>query len=687
MMFAAAILFGGCSKQVTDDGDVAPQSVPVTFTLATPGSEGVVYPSSRAPQTRVQDAAEYAIKQMTLLVYDATDPQTPKFLRKHTLNDDITLYDNGNGTYSFSIEAPIADINTARKYVFVVNDDAAVAATAAESTEADLHAVNASIELAQGSTADALAADDKGIVMTGTAKDEGGVSDVLTVTAGLKCKVSLERIVARIDLQNNTPNMTIQSATLVGAATKGYLFAQSSLAAPTADRISLGSNKGVTITTPNATDDPFQPTTFNKVFYTYERPNTADDYAAVRVTYKINNSYGTVDVPFKKTSDQSNDPVNITRNHLYTIVLGDGSVVETNPITFSIRVDDWNLVEMPEEIGPGDQLDAASQQKLNEALKVNMFTKSIAKEFDITSASKTITSFYSTDMATALSEDTPDSYVSWTDLQSNGALTATFTYNGENYRIPTAGELALLTPMWKSDLDNYGDNRYGVYVAWWNDNISDNSDGRDYSISEKASTTGWIETIYLKNDDNGYPNTNPVLKDGEEMEDYVISGRSWLKMGESKGSVRYPTVGSTQYDYNMHIVYGLRFQGTSQYAAYRWEPCAISDNPLERYLSIKIKALVKNDLKTTIDDVANEDFWKDGYIEYKFPALGYYIYNTTPSNGPKTSYGVSNFYWSTTKYDEESSIVFYYNLSCANVSSDAMGYYFQLLFVKADPQQ
>ena len=466
MMFAAAILFGGCSKQVTDDGDVAPQSVPVTFTLATPGSEGVVYPSSRAPQTRVQDAAEYAIKQMTMLVYDATDPQKPKFLRKHTLNDDITLYDNGNGTYSFSIEAPIADINTARKYVFVVNDDAAVAATAAESTEAVLHAVNASIELTQGSTADVLAADDKGIVMTGTAKDGSSASDVLTVTAGLKCKVSLERIVARIDLQNNTPNMTIQSATLVGAATKGYLFAQSPMAAPTTDRISLGSNTNVTITTPNAASDPFQPTTFNKVFYAYERPNTADDYAAVRVTYKINNSYGTVDVPFKKTSDQSGDPIDITRNHLYTIVLGDGSVVETNPIKFSIRVDDWNLVEMPEEIGPGDQLDAASQQKLNAKLKVNMFTESNAKEFDL--AGKTITSFYSTDMATAFSENTQSSYVSWNDLESNGALTATFTCNGENYRLPTAGEMALLIPYY-----NDGTVRYH---PWWNDNETSNTE-------------------------------------------------------------------------------------------------------------------------------------------------------------------------------------------------------------------
>lgn len=669
MMFAAAILFGGCSKQVTDDGDVAPQSVPVTFTLATPGSEGVVYPSSRAPQTRVQDAAEYAIKQMTMLVYDATDPQKPKFLRKHTLNDDITLYDNGNGTYSFSIEAPIADINTARKYVFVVNDDAAVAATAAESTEADLHDVKASIELAQGSTADVLAADDKGIVMTGTAKDEGGTGDVLKVTAGLKCKVSLERIVARIDLQNNTPNMTIQSATLVGAATKGYLFAQSSLAAPTPDRISLGSNTNVTITTPNATSDPFQPTTFNKVFYAYERPNTADDYAAVRVTYKINNSYGTVDVPFKKTSDQSGDPIDITRNHLYTIVLGDGSVVETNPIKFSIRVDDWNLVEMPEEIGPGDQLDAASQQKLNEALKVNMFTESNAKEFDL--AGKTITSFYSTDMATAFSENAADSYVSWNELRAaDNAQNATFTFDGKNYRLPTSGEMALLIP--------FSNEEQLRYHPWWDNGDISNSDGFHMMVEP------FVETLYFKNDAENKPDkthpADPV---------YTLKGVSQLKLGD-KVTVAEVGTSDPKASYNIHPVYGLRFKDTDQYAAYCWEVKPIAGSDWNKvYLSIKIKALVKGDHKTTLDDVAKDSFWSEGsYIEYKFPAIDGYI--SDPSAMPSLNADrTSGHMWTSTVFDldDESGFELGYSITNGNVGHYTLDRYFQLRFVKADPQQ
>ena len=73
----------------------------------------------------------------------------------------------------------------------------------------------------------------------------------------------------------------------------------------------------------------------------------------------------------------------------------------------------------------------------------------------------------------------------------------------------------------------------------------------------------------------------------------------------------------------------------SQYAAYRWESCRIADDPLERYFSIKIKALPA-DSELTVDDVAdNVSFWRDGFIEFKFPASGYYapeIGQPTPEN-------------------------------------------------------
>lgn len=668
MMFAAAALLGGCSKQVTDGGEIEPTTIPVTFTLATPGSEGVIYPKAQTSTRATHDAAEYAVKHMTLLVYDATETDTPKFLRKHTLDDDITLYDNGNGTYSFSIEAPINDLNAKRKYVFVVNDDASVASTAVSSTEAELHKVAASITLDNGNTADALAVADNGIAMTGTAKDESSVSDVLTVTPGLKCKVSLERIVARIDIQNNTPNMTIESAVLVGAAKQGYLFGQTPLSAVTEDRIQLGSNAEVDLTTPHESVDPFTPKTFKKAFYTYERPNTEDDYAVVRVTYRVNESLGTVDVPFLKTADGSKTPVDITRNHLYTVVLGNGQPVETNPVEFTIRVEDWNLVEMPEEIGPGDQLDDASQKALNAKLKVNMFTEANAKEFDL--KGKTITSFYSTDMATALSESTSAtaSYVTWNDLETEGALTANFTMNGEYYRLPTAGEIALLAPYYNGGAD--------CYYPWWNDNSVTNASG-NHTVEEP-----FVETLYFKNTVENLPDDTQL-----NNPEYTLTGVSQLKVGGKAADAEVGDDPKTVY--YIHPVYGLRFKGTDQYAAYRWEIKAIDgSNWNECYFSIKIKALLKDDTRTTIDDIANEAYWDKNYIEYKFPAIG--RYTDVPTDDPDNCYGrgTRGYLWSSTKsrtgnfaYDIG------YAIETTNVGCYPFESYFQLRFVKADPQQ
>ena len=456
---AAALLLGSCSTDV--NRSVQSDNIPITFTIATPGSEGVIYPNQRATRA-THDQAEWAINQMSLLVYDATDDSAPKFLRKHDLTTDIDLYDNGNDTYSFSVEAPISDMNAKRKFVFVVNDDASVAAVETGSTEETLHnSTIASVALNDNDTADKLASEENGIAMSGTATSDG-VNEVITVTPGLKCQVKLKRIVARIDIQNNTPNMTLESAVLVKAVKQGYIFPQTAIAAPTEERLTLGSNAKVDITAQHPVlgpDDVFAPKTFNKVFYTYERPNTTEDYAAVRIAYRVNDSKGTIEVPFIRTElGGQQTPVDITRNNLYTIVLGNGEPVETNPLTFSIKVEEWNVVEMPEEIGPGvDQLDPLSQATLNAKLKVNMFTTHHVKTLD--KNSKKVT-FYTSVIPTQ-EEYVKESYFSYRWLAGQDASNntpngvnntidlrhATFTDDsGAEYRLPTLGEFMLLVP-------------------------------------------------------------------------------------------------------------------------------------------------------------------------------------------------------------------------------------------------
>ena len=677
-LFAAASLLAGCSKETTGPGDTDDSRIPITFTLATPGSEGVIYPRSATRATH--DAAEYAVRQLTLLVYDATDTSAPKFLRKHDMTSDITLYDNGNGTYTFSLEAPISDMNAKRKFVFVVNDDAAVAATAAGSAEADLHETAATVELADGDTADKLAEADAGIAMSGTATADGQ-NEVITIVPGVKCEVKLTRIVARVDVQNNTPNMTLESAVLVGAATRGYLFAQAPLSAPVADRIVLGSNATVDLTEEHPALKPgevFAPKTFRKTFYAYERPNTAGDYAAVRITYRVNDSKGTVEVPFIRTeAGGAQTPVDIERNHLYTVVLGNGKPVTTNEVQFTFKVEDWNTVEMPEEIGPGDPLDPKSQQKLNAALKVNMFTPFNAKSVDL--GTKKINSFF--DKLTVSADDCPtDYYFTYTELNYAGLTDADAVLTdgeGNEYRLPTEGELNLLLPMWTEEADRATVNKEkdGMYYPYWNDNSSTNT--FPYVTVE----TPFTETIYLKNGTDNLPDeTHPA--DPE----YTLKGESQLKVGTQTEQIAYPADLVTNV-YNIRPVYGLRFKGTNQYAAYRWETCKIASDPLERYLSIRIKALHPQDNATTIDDVADETFWQDGFIEFQFPASGYYspenAGNPTPEN--ITHRGVYGYCWVSSLWtgDSDSGARFLgFYLNDAHVGHSVPGSRFPLRLVK-----
>ncbi len=283
------------------------------------------------------------------------------------------------------------------------------------------------------------------------------------------------------------------------------------------------------------------------------------------------------------------------------------------------------------------------QKGLNAALKVNIFTQYNAKVFDV--GGHTISEFYS---SLVVSEEAcpTSSYVSWNDLYSNNALNATFTGpEGKLYRLPTYGEQCLLLPQYKKEGD--------IYYVWWNDNPSTNTDSR--VIAQEP----FKETIYLKNKDDGsYTQDDSHLDDPE----YTLSGISQLRRGTTKETdVNDPDLGY----YNIAPVYGIRFKGTNQYAAYRWESCKISDNSLERYLSIKIKALKQNDQTTTIDDVAKESFWNDEYIEFQFPASGFVIDN----EGLKR--GIEGCYWSSSRYSEGEGLNMAFDLSTAVTSNGA----------------
>lgn len=288
----------------------------------------------------------------------------------------------------------------------------------------------------------------------------------------------------------------------------------------------------------------------------------------------------------------------------------------------------------------------SEQDKLNAALKVNMFTPYNAKEFNL--SSKTITSFY--DKLTVKDEECPAaSYVSFEELETAGALDAIFTGpDGHHYRLPTEGELALLVPQYTDTVYTHESNGLkGYYWPFWNDNAS--------TVNTSTMTTSpFTETLYLKNlPDHTLDMSHPDDTDSE----YTLKGETHMKWGAVSETIHY-YIGTSddpqKYNYNMRPVYGLRFKGTSQHAAYRWESVKIADNPLERYMSIKIKALRPDDTQTTLDMVANESFWQDDYLEFRVPATG--SYPTTSDrdamqNKSKETGMRGQFYASTKKSD------------------------------------
>ena len=620
-----------------DDGS----TIPVSFTMNTPAGEAVPYGTTRA----THDEAEWTIHRLTLYVYSVDDTGRGTFLRRYATDASgdqaISIVSNGAGTYNFTLKAPVSDLKARQRFVFVAND--AFDEPSPGESQDELENKLAGIVLEEGHSADKLAAKGTGIAMSGIARSNS--SDVVTITPGVKCEVSLRRIVARVDVQNNTPNLVIGSIELLNAAPRGYLFPHDPVAAASESYITEAMNAEVALgTTYDEQKD------LKKVFYLYERHNEDGNGAEIKITYTVNSSKGEVVVPFRKTSD-TREFVDVERNTLYTVVLGNGDPVTTNEVKFSLRIEDWNVVDMDEAVDP----DEDEQMKRNKALKVNMFTPFNAKSVDLNS--KTVNAFF--DKLAVSADDCPtDSYFTYTQLQDAGATAADAVFTGPDggkYRLPTEGELNLLIPMFTDEIEweNLGNNHWGVYYPWWNDNASTNDsanpDQRTRVMSSKVSTEGWVETIYLKNGLDNLPDktTNTGETDGE----YVVSGKSWMKKGTQTETVHYYTEepdDSQKGNYNIAPVYGLRFKGTSQYAAYRWETCQIADNPLERYLSIKIKALKQDDTQTTIDQVAQEAFWRDGFIEFKFPASGYYEKSVIPDSGNDNIFarGVMGCCWS-----------------------------------------
>ena len=484
--------------------------------------------------------------------------------------------------------------------------------------------------------------------------------------------VTMRRLAVRIDLVNAATGVTVNSVKFVNRTKQSRLGASNDMTFSTPqDLYEEKSYEGIDLA-----GDFTKPTEYKASIYSYENVDVTPDgehLPALEVKYTMDGLKFTHTVKFFDSTDPAGKtPLALKRNYLYRIVL-----TKQLDVSFDITVEDWNTAGafQIEDI-PFDKHDQAA---LNAALKVNMFTEFNVKSVDLNS--KTVNAFYDK-LAVSADECPTDSYFTYTELKDAGATAADAVFtgpDGKKYRLPTEGELNLLMPMYTEEADQPDiDGKKGRYHPWWNDNASTNT-------TYVMVTNEFTETIYLK---NGVDNLPDQTHSDDTDSEYTLKGQSQLKLGALSETVHYYTAepdDPQKGNYNIRPVYGLRFKGTSQYAAYRWETCQIADNPLERYLSIKIKALEKDDTQTTIDQVAQEAFWKDGFIEFKFPASGYYSQANAgnPTSENITSHGVYGYYWSSSLWTGGSDIRgLGFHLHNAYVFHYAVGNRFSLRFVK-----
>ncbi len=606
-LLAAAALLAGCSKDAPDGGPQPSDGNRVVFTLG-----GATRAAGDNDASAPLAATDEEKKIDGLLAVAFTDDG-------NYYKTFDAAYDADSQTASFDVEK-----NGIYDIWFVANADETLAAALlaltdrnsdSRVTEDDLAALLVTQQVGRKDGEEAwhpfvmFSTEARRIVSKHGVVTNGGV-------------VTMRRLAVRIDLVNAATGVTVNSVKFVNRTKQSRLGASNDMTFSTPqDLYEEKSYEGIDLA-----GDFTKPTEYKASIYSYENvdvtPN-GEHLPALEVKYTMDGLKFTHTVKFFDSTDPAGKtPLALKRNYLYRIVL-----TKQLDVSFDITVEDWNTAGafQIEDI-PFDKHDQAA---LNAALKVNMFTEFNVKSVDLNS--KTVNAFFDK-LAVSADECPTDSYFTYTQLKDAGATAADAVFtgpDGKKYRLPTAGELNLLLPMYTEPGDQPDiDGKKGQYCPWWNDNASTNT-------SLVTVETPFTETIYLKNGEDNLPDkSHPDDTDSE----YTLKGQSQMKLGVLSETVHYYTTepdDPQKGNYNIHPVYAVRFKGTSQYAAYRWESCRIADDPLERYFSIKIKALPA-DSELTVDDVAdNVSFWRDGFIEFKFPASGYYapeIGQPTPEN-------------------------------------------------------
>ena len=380
MLMAAAMLtvigLASCTNEseTTDAGIQDLTTSSVTFKISLPAGDAVHYQT----RTPVQDGNEHQFTSLKMLVYDAKDETLlsvenitlPSPLSSSTNPTEATLASNGLD-YEYTYTASMADGTLARRFVFVANDACTDAnLTATTKSYSDLPNALAAIAVAAQAQSTTFASGY--LPMTGEATTNGSPIINMDQTAAVQANVTLTRCVARIDVKNNVPNLEITDLKLINANPNGFLMqngAVGSIVVPTPGGTAMtkingvepfsaltdatGIETGKFMPLQSALDgngDVVTPAHLKKAFYVYEDVDNATNVLTLLVQGKLSGTIGVYyQIPFIKgnvtthtSGTDDAEGIEIARNHLYTVTIGDGTKVGINTrMMATLAVANW----------------------------------------------------------------------------------------------------------------------------------------------------------------------------------------------------------------------------------------------------------------------------------------------------------------------------------------------------------
>lgn len=348
---ALLLMAGGCKEKDEPKNKIdSEKPIAVTFRLALPLGDAFTY------RAAIHDEPEWTVKKLTMYTFSDNGG---KLLAIEPIEMN-KLTPDGEAAYSFTKEFKNDEVGVFR-FLFVANDE--VAGATVGMSQADFEKLPMTKVLSADGTSKELLTKQDGvdvIPMTGVARQGTSIDIAVTATTA-PIQVTLTRVVARIDVSNHIPNLTITKLYLKNTYDRTSVLPAKdasgvvTYAAPTnAQKVNMSAGfadlpanfKGIAGDEGNV---------LNKAFYLYEgeQPEAAkkDEATALVVEGTVESGASVkFSIPFVKSSD-AYVPVTVRRNYLYHIVLGDDKPLEPGSnLVFSIEDTPWNSIILNHEM-------------------------------------------------------------------------------------------------------------------------------------------------------------------------------------------------------------------------------------------------------------------------------------------------------------------------------------------------